>query len=273
MMVKSLLLAIVCSGLVVAKPLYADDVLNMPPPSPESNPTDLPKVGPEHLDENTTPTVPDEPASARMKEHEVRPQDEDKNKESEEKTVEETTPITSNDALSALGEPSHRFAVGFNLAWTTRQDYGARTFRRLTPELIGFTYGAMPWHEYWWRAGVRLGYSSDQPEMPQALRIEETDTTTLAEAAITRDWYIVPSLAFGAGYDFRTIKLKTSAPLDTADDRINRKERLWMWYVQAGAGLPLLSGLILIEPTARYHTIQYDKRSNWMFGIEATIGI
>lgn len=169
--------------------------------------------------------------------------------------------------------PSHRFAAGFNLAWTSRQDYGSRTFRRLTPEIVGFSYGSLPLDHYWWRAGLRLGYSTAQPEMPQAVRIEETDTTTLAEIAVTKDWYIVPSFAFGGGYDSRKTKVKVSAPIDTVDDRINRKETLWMWYVQAGAGLPLLKGLILLEPTIRYHTIQYDNRSHWMFGIETTIGI
>lgn len=172
-----------------------------------------------------------------------------------------------------VSQPSHRYAVGFNLAWTTRQDYGARTFRRLTPEIIGFTYGALPWESVWWRLGGRLGYATAQPEMPQTVRFEETDTTTLLEAAITRDWYVVPTLAFGGGYDFRRIKVKVSAPVDSADDRLNRKETLWMWYVQGGLGLPLLKARILLEPTVRYHTIQYDARSHWLFGIEMTIGI
>ena len=172
-----------------------------------------------------------------------------------------------------INDPSQRFAVGLNLAWTTRQDYGARTFRRLTPELIAFVYHASPWEETWWRGGFRLGYSSDQPEMPQAVKIRETDTTALFEAAITRDWYVVPSLTFGGGYDFRRTSVKTSAPIDIVDDRMNRKENLWMWYVQGGAGLPMLKGLVLIEPTVRYHTIQYDNRSHWMFGIETTVGI
>lgn len=180
---------------------------------------------------------------------------------------------TPSDPAAIVGDPSHRFAVGFNLAWTTRQDYGARTFRRLTPEIIGFTYGALPWEEMWWRLGARVGYTSDQPEMPQAVRFEETDTTTLLEAAITRDWYVVPTLAFGGGYDFRRTKVKVSAPIDTADDRLGRKETLWMWYMQGGIGLPLLKARILLEPTVRYHTIQYDARSHWLFGVDMTVGI
>lgn len=205
--------------------------------------------------------------------------------ESELPAIESANPDASTDATkkeetpeaagapTSTDEPSHRFAVGFNLAWTTRQDYGARTFRRLTPEIIAFTYGALPWEAFWWRAGARLGYSTAQPEMPQTVRFEETDTTTLIEAAITRDWYVVPTFAFGGGYDFRRTKVKVSAPIDSADDRLNRKETLWMWYVQGGLGVPLLKARVLLEPTVRYHTIQYDARSHWLFGMEMTIGI
>ena len=233
-----------------------DDVKKQPTPTvPKKDKGEDSESAPSPLVTPFEPTKPDESADAV--------------KESEKKDDVAPTP----EANVSADDPSHRFAVGFNLAWTTTQDYGARTFRRLTPEIIGFTYGALPWEEMWWRLGARVGYSSDQPEMPQAVRLEETDTTTLIEAAITRDWYVVPTFAVGGGYDFRKTKVKISAPIDSADDRLNRKETLWMWYAQGGLGLPLLKARILLEPTVRYHTIQYDSRSHWMFGIEMTIGI
>lgn len=169
-------------------------------------------------------------------------------------------------------ELQQRWAIGTNLAWVNRRDYGARDFRRFSPELVGYTYGELPWIDTFWRAGTRLGYSNSQPEMPQAVRIEETDTIWTVEGGILRNWYVVPSLSWGVGYDFRTTRVKTQAPLDVVDDRLNRKERLLMWYVQGGLGFPLYHGTFMIEPIARYHTIEYDDRSHWLFGFEMTVG-
>lgn len=183
------------------------------------------------------------------------------------------TDAKAPESVAVPGELSHRWAAGFNLAWTSRRDYGASTYSHFSPEIVGYMYGDLPFQEWFWRAGSRLGYSNAQPELPQAVRFVETDTTVLFEGSIVRDWYVVPSLTMGAGYDFRTIKVKTQAPVDSSDERLNRKERLLIWYVQAGAGLPLMKGRFMFEPIARYHTIEYDDRSHWTFGIEWTAGI
>jgi hypothetical protein len=181
--------------------------------------------------------------------------------------------LIDDSAPSVLNSPSHDWAVGFNLGWMSRRDYGARTFRRFNPELVGYRYGSLGVEHYFWRAGLRLGYSSHQPEMPQGMRVEETDTTLLAEGGIMRDWYIVPVVSYGLGYDFRTTKIKIKAPIDAADSRLNRSERLMMWYLQLGAGLPLAKGLFVLEPQLRYQSIEYDDRSRWVVGMEATIGL
>jgi hypothetical protein len=80
-------------------------------------------------------------------------------------------------------------------------------------------------------------------------------------------------LTFGFGDDFRTIKLKTEAPVDTADDRISGKETLGFWSVQLGAGVPLVRGFLMMEPFARYWSINQDDRSHWSFGFETTARI
>lgn len=181
-------------------------------------------------------------------------------------------PPKMDQTISPLGTTTYSWAAGVNLAWLTRRDYGARTYRRFSPELVGYYYGELPYEQWFWRAGARLGYTSGQPEMPQAVRLEETDTTILAEGALTFDWVVVPSFALGYGYDFRTIRVKTKAPLDSVDSRLNHKETLTVWYVQTGLGVPLLQGRYMIEPILRYHTIQYDDRSHWTIGVEATVG-
>jgi hypothetical protein len=165
-----------------------------------------------------------------------------------------------------------RWAIGLNFAWQTRRDYGARDYRRFSPEILGYLYGETPFNELFWRLGSRIGYSSDQPEMPQAVRLEETDTTWLFEAGIVKDWYLVPSFSIGYGYDFRTTKVKTTSPVDMSDDRLNRKQRLGISYFQTGLGIPTLDGLFLIEPILRYHSIDLDMRSHWTFGVEWTAG-
>ena len=167
---------------------------------------------------------------------------------------------------------SQTWAGGLNLAWLNRKDFGAREFRRFSPEIVGYRYGATPWLYTCWRAGLRLGYASAQPEMPQAVQVVETDTTFSAEGSIIREWYLVPSLTWGIGYDFRTIKVKTANPIESADSRLNKKQRLMMWYTQAGLGLPIYNGQFLIEPIIRYQKIEYDDRSTYLFGFETSYG-
>ena len=168
--------------------------------------------------------------------------------------------------------PSQRFAVGLNTSWSSQRSYGARTFRRFDPEMVAFLYGGLPLDRFWWRGGLRLGYATEQPEMPQSVRIEETDTKMLADFGVTFDWYIVPSLSFGAGYDNRTTRLKTQCPIDVDDSRINRKDRLLYRYAQLGAGLPILSGAVMFELVARYFDIAGDDRSHYSYGVETTVG-
>ena len=180
-------------------------------------------------------------------------------------------PDPDQTAVESAG-PSHTWAFGLNLAWLTRRDYGAKDYRRFSPELMAYRYGELPWVDCYWRAGARLGFARGQPEMPRAVRIEESDTTVSIEGGLLREWHLVPSISWGLGYDFRTTKIKTSAPIDTTDDRFNRKERLMFWYLQSGIGLPLYSGMFMIEPVVRYQSIEFDDRSRWLLGFETTFG-
>lgn len=164
-----------------------------------------------------------------------------------------------------------RYAAGVNFAWSIRRDYGARTFRRFEPEAVGYIYTELPWSSLWLRHGARLGFSNNQPQMPKSVRLEETDWKIAVEEGLIWNWYVAPSLAFGAGYDWRTIKLKTSEPVTSADSRLNSKESFLWSYAQAGIGLPALSGRFEFQPTVRWQNLVNDTRTNWAFGFEVTV--
>jgi len=163
-----------------------------------------------------------------------------------------------------------RYAAGFNAAWSIRKDYGARTFRRFEPEAIGYVYTALPRERLWLRHGARLGYSNDQPQMPKSLRMEEQDWKLSVEEGVIYNSYLVPSLAFGIGYDFRTVQVKTSSPLPSSDQRLNTRESFFWYYIQTGLGLPALKGEYLLEPVLRWQHLRIDQRTNWAFGLEIT---
>lgn len=173
---------------------------------------------------------------------------------------------------SASTKDDYTLATGVTLAWTVRHDYGEHTWRRFMPESITYFYLPLASSLYL-RTGARLGYAWIQQQMPQAVRIEETDLMISGEAGLLWDWYVVPALSFGAGIDQRTIKLKTEAPVDTAEDDISTKETLPFWDAQLGVGIPIASGRVVLEPFARYWNLKGDDRSHWTFGLETTVGI
>jgi len=163
-----------------------------------------------------------------------------------------------------------RYAAGLNAAWSIRKDYGARTLRRFEPEAVGYIYTALPLERLWLRHGGRLGYSNDQPQMPKSVRMEEQDWKLSLEEGVVYNSYLVPSLAFGMGYDFRSVKVKTSSSLQSSDSRLNTRESFFWYYVQTGLGLPALKGQYLLEPVLRWQHLRIDQRTNWAFGFEIT---
>jgi hypothetical protein len=170
----------------------------------------------------------------------------------------------------ANGDSKWQYAVGLNLAWSIREDYGARTFRRFEPEVVGFMYTELPVDKLWLRHGARVGYSKDQPQMPKALRMEETDWKVSIEEGVVYSWYVVPSLTFGLGYDWRRVTVKATPPIKSVDSRLNTKETFMWYYTQVGLGLPAMKGEYMLEPILRWQHLSIDRRTNWAFGFELT---
>ncbi len=166
------------------------------------------------------------------------------------------------------GEKTWHFAAGVNMAWSVRQDYGTRDFRRFEPEAVGYIYTPLQWSHVWLRHGARLSYSKDQPQMPKSVRIEESDWKISIEEGLIWSWYVAPSITAGVGYDMRTVKVKTSSPIKSSDSRLNSNESFIWSYLQAGLGLPALQGEYEFQPVLRWQNLVNDTRTNWAFGFE-----
>lgn len=162
------------------------------------------------------------------------------------------------------------YAAGVNWSWSRRLDYGNAYFYRFEPEIAGFKYSALPINRLWLRHGARLGYSNDQPQMPQAIRLQETDWKVSIEEGIIYNSFIATSLTAGVGYDWRKITATSTAPITAKDSRLSSKESFLWTYAQAGFGVSALGGKYMFEPIIRWQHLTADARANWAYGLEMT---
>ena len=163
-----------------------------------------------------------------------------------------------------------RYAFGLSSMWSVRQDYGARNFNRFEPELVGFYYSQISTSRLWLRHGARFGYSSDQPQMPQSARLEETDYKIAVEESLLVNGLVIPSLSFGLGYDWREVKPVRADPVMSADKRLKSQNQFAWYYAQVGLGVPAMAGEYLLEPALRWQHLPIDRRTKWAFGFELT---
>lgn len=120
------------------------------------------------------------------------------------------------------------------------------------------------------RPGARIGARGlVQPEMPEGLRITERDFTAQAEAALTFDGTVVPSLTVMGGLDVRHVGVEGDG-IDVSMSRVRHNELLPYLAVQIGVGLPLANGRWLVEPTIRREFMHGDARVDWRFGLEVS---
>lgn len=178
-----------------------------------------------------------------------------------------TAPVPTALAFDVSG------AAGLGVGWQTRRDYGASTFSRVMPEVVFYGYLGPLGGNVHLRPGARLGYTAFQPEMPSAVRVEESDLSVSGEIGVVYDWYLVPSVSLGGGLIHRSIALKTAAPVSAGSEQISRTENLPHVFAQVGVGLPLWNGFIVLEPYARFASVQGDGRVGTQFGVEITAGV
>jgi hypothetical protein len=155
------------------------------------------------------------------------------------------------------------------MAWSSRQQYGARSEFYFSPEAVLFGYFPVvgKWHG---RVGVRGSYLWEQPDMPSSLRVEEKDFSALVDAGFVWSGIVVPSVSFGVGRIWRTTRLLVSEPIVSTNSAMNLDSQLDFWSVQVGLGLPVEPSFLLVEPFWRYQRVSKDWRVSSVVGIEAS---
>lgn len=178
----------------------------------------------------------------------------------------------AGSAASAQGFEAH-LATGLGMGFQNRNEYGTGSFSRLYPEFVTYGYLGGFMGPLWIRPGLRIAYASEQPEMPQSVRVEERDLSFSGEVGIVLDWFVVPSLAVGGGVLSRQVKLVTEGAVSAGTNDISTNEQLPFFHVQAGVGIPLWEGFVVVEPLYRYSWVTQDSRITYSYGAELTFQI
>jgi len=161
------------------------------------------------------------------------------------------------------------FALGGGLALYNMQFYAEQTTQQWAPEFVAYAYFPLK-SDILLRTGLRMNYAWDQTHNTQALNVSQTDFRYMGEVGVVYNWIVMPSLSTGFGADYRVIKLTTQAPIFVPKDNISSSKNLSTFYLQAGLGFPLIKGLLVIEPYARYTLTWNDPNQVFGYGIEAT---
>jgi hypothetical protein len=173
---------------------------------------------------------------------------------------------------AAYGEDAKvSFAAGVSLGFLRVQELGAVKRFNFIPSFVGLAYVPVA-PRVFLRPGVRFGYVGlDQAQFSYGASIEERSLQTTAELGVQYDAWLVPSLTVGGGVDRREVDF-IGRGIVADSDAIDRTEWLGLLYAQVGLGLPLLDGLIVVEPYARLQHTFSDERSLLQVGTDLTVG-
>jgi len=161
-------------------------------------------------------------------------------------------------------------ALGADLGWLWRSDYGDSSRGYRVPEIFIAGRHALG-HRLSFRPAVRLGYVGlGQPVMPSSLRMREDDLTLGAEAGLTYDAVIVPSLVLGAMVVSRLTTVAVAPPVAVTGAGLGGFDLYAGPYVQAGVAAKLWGGAVMVGPFARFASVYRDARAHWRFGVEAS---
>ena len=167
-------------------------------------------------------------------------------------------------------------AQGFNLAagvssgWFLRHDFGSGPSERYFVEPLAHFYLSLPIPKLQVKGTLSFNTHFDQQEMPKAVQIQEQDYGFGLGAGLAYNWIYIPTVTFGGQLVSRTIELVIESPVQAGEDDITKSEFLYGLYVQAGLGIPLVSGRLVIEPFYRYRTLVQDNRDAGMYGLDAS---
>ena len=111
--------------------------------------------------------------------------------------------------LTCWAKIENHMTLGLGSNWNiTEQD---TINHSIIPELVGYFYQNLN-HRFWIGYGARIGYSSGQPEMPQAVRISERDIRAGLEAGLFYNWIVIPSIKVGSGVIHRNTFASSATP-------------------------------------------------------------
>lgn len=172
---------------------------------------------------------------------------------------------------AASSEGGFAMAAGTSLGFSRRADYGEGSSDRFFIEPLVHAYMPTPVERLFVRATLHASYMWDQNEMPQSLRVEESDTYFGLLAGVLFDWVLIPSFELGGQYIHRAIELKGADPITLNVDNISGSETLYAFVIQGGLGIPLFEGLLVLEPFLRQRFIPEDAREGVGYGMEVSV--
>lgn len=165
-----------------------------------------------------------------------------------------------------------RFALGASAGFVRQNDLGSAVTTRFVPALVGLAYVNVAPRLYL-RPGARLGiFGLTQPPAASDARIEEHGVQGRAEVGLLYDAWVIPVVAVGTGIERRSIDFATAGNVQDSGVA-DRTEWLGMLYAQAGVGVPLLRGLVVIEPYVRLQHTASDDRSASELGFDVTFAL
>ena len=149
---------------------------------------------------------------------------------------------------------------------------GSSTHTAFIPSLLGLAYVPIA-PRLFLRPGLRLGYTGlNQGDASYGARIEERGVQGTAELGISYDAWLVPAFAVGTGLDYRSVNF-VGRGIVADSDAIDRKEWLGLAFAQAGVGVPLFQGALVVEPYARLQYTLSDDRSLWQMGLDLSFAL
>ena len=168
--------------------------------------------------------------------------------------------------------PGISYALGISLGFLQQRALGSSTHTAFIPSLLGLAYVPIA-PRLFLRPGLRLGYTGlNQGDASYGARIEERGVQGTAELGISYDAWLVPAFAVGTGLDYRSVNF-VGRGIVADSDAIDRKEWLGLAFAQAGVGVPLFQGALVVEPYARLQYTLSDDRSLWQLGLDLSFAL
>jgi hypothetical protein len=172
----------------------------------------------------------------------------------------------------AAATPGISYALGVSLGVLQQRALGSSTHTAFIPSLLGLAYVPIA-PRVFLRPGLRLGYTGlNQADASYGARIEERGLQGSAELGICYDAWLVPALAVGTGLEYRSLDF-VGRGIVADSDAIDRQEWLGLAFVQAGVGVPLFRGALVVEPYTRLQYTASDDRSLWQLGLDLSFAL